>query len=331
MIKKCNPFAILFLLVSSIIQAQDNDSIMLRKIYNEALTHAECYQNLSYLCSNIGGRLSGSPQAAKAVDWGKMVMEAVKIERVELQPVTVPHWVRGDKEQAFIINSKTGVKQETQICALGGSIATPMEGIEAEVIEVMNFEELEKLGAEKIKGKIVFYNRPMEPTHIHTFSAYGGAVNQRWGGAMNASKYGALATVTRSMGLKIDKFPHTGSMSYVDSLPKIPAVAISTEGAEYLSALLKADKTAKIFIKTNCNTLPDVESFNVIGECKGIEKPNEYIVVGGHLDAWDNGSGAHDDGAGCVQSMEVLRIFKAIGYKPKHSIRVILFMNEENV
>ena len=312
------------------IQAQNADSVMIRKIYDEVLTHSECYQNLSYLCSNIGGRLSGSPQAAKAVNWGKAVMEGLKIDRVELQAVFVPHWVRGDKEQGLIINPKTGAKQETQICALGGSVATPIEGIEAEVIEVMNFEELEKLGTEKIKGKIVFYNRPMEPTHIHTFNAYGKAVNQRWAGAMNAAKYGALATVTRSMGLKIDKFPHTGSMSYVDSLPKIPAVAISTEGAELLSALIKANKTAKMFIKTNCETLPDAESYNVIGEKKGIEKPNEYIVVGGHLDAWDNGSGAHDDGAGCVQSMEVLRIFNAIGYKPKHSIRAVLFMNEEN-
>lgn len=319
-----------FLLSTLNLQAQDADSVMIRKIYNEVLTNSECYQNLAYLCSNIGGRLSGSPQAAQAVDWGKAVMEGLKLDRIELQPVTVPHWVRGEKEQAFIINTKTGIKQETQICALGGSIATPQNGIEAEVIEVMNFEELEKLGIEKIKGKIVFYNRPMEPTHIHTFNAYGKAVNQRWAGAMNASKYGAVATVTRSMGLKIDKFPHTGSMQYVDSLPKIPAVAISTEGAEVLSALIRANKSAKLFIKTNCQTLADAESYNVIGEVKGTEKPNEYIIVGGHLDAWDNGSGAHDDGAGCVQSMEVLRIFKAIGYTPKHSIRVVLFMNEEN-
>jgi carboxypeptidase Q len=317
-------------LFSIAIKAQNPDSVMIRKIYDEVLKNSECYQNLAYLCSNIGGRLSGSPEAAKAVEWGKTVMEGLKLNRIELQPVTVPHWVRGEKEQAFIINPKTGARQETQICALGGSIATADQGIEAEVIEVMNFEELEKLGTDKIKGKIVFYNRPMEPTHIHTFNAYGAAVNQRWAGAMNASKYGALATVTRSMGLKIDKFPHTGSMSYVDSLPKIPAVAISTEGAEMLSALIRANKSAKLFIKTSCQTLPDNESYNVIGELKGSERPNEYIVVGGHLDAWDNGSGAHDDGAGCVQSMEVIRIFKAIGYQPKHSIRVVLFMNEEN-
>jgi Zn-dependent M28 family amino/carboxypeptidase len=328
-----NIFFILFILLLNIAanaQISETDSTMIRKIYNEVLTHGEAYNNLAYLCSNIGGRLSGSPQAAKAVEWGKSVMEGLKCDRVELQPVTVPHWVRGDKEQAFIINPTTGAKQETQICALGGSIPTPAEGIEAEIIEVFSFEDLEKLGVEKIKGKIVFYNRPMEPTHIHTFNAYGKAVNQRWAGAMNAAKYGALATVTRSMGLKIDKFPHTGSMSYVDSLPKIPAVAISTEGAEILSTLLRANKKAKFFLKINCQTLPDAESFNVIGERKGTEKPAEYIVVGGHLDAWDNGSGAHDDGAGCVQSMEVLRIFDAIGYKPKHTIRVVLFMNEEN-
>lgn len=323
-------FSIIFTFSVGFLSAQNQDSIMIRKIYDEVLTHGECYQNLGYLCNNIGGRLSGSPEAEKAVVWGKSVMESMKLDRIELQPVTVPHWVRGEKEQAFIIDTQMNKRIETQICALGGSIATEANGIEAEVIEVMNFEELEKLGVEKIKGKIVFYNRPMDPTHIHTFNAYGKAVNQRWAGAMNAAKYGALATVTRSMGLKIDKFPHTGSMQYVDSLPKIPAVAISTEGAEMLSAMIKTNKGTKLFIKTNCKTFPDAESFNVIGECKGVEKPLEYIVVGGHLDAWDNGKGAHDDGAGCVQSMEVLRIFKAIGYKPKHSIRVVLFMNEEN-
>ena len=330
-IMKIYSLILLVILKSNIAsKAQTEDSLMIKKIYDEVLKHGECYNNLAYLCSNIGGRLSGSPQAAKAVDWGKSVMEGLKLDRIELQPVTVPHWVRGEKEQAFIINHKTGARLETQICALGGSIATPPQGIEAEVIEVMNFEELEKLGKEKINGKIVFYNRAMDPTQIHTFNAYGGAVNQRWAGAMNAAKYGALATVTRSMGLKIDKFPHTGSMSYVDSLPKIPAVAISTEGAEALSNLIRANKTAKFYLKTSCQTLPDAESFNVIGERKGTEKPNEYILIGGHLDAWDNGTGAHDDGAGCVQSMEVLRIFDAIGYKPKHSIRVVLFMNEEN-
>jgi hypothetical protein len=327
-IKKTTLFVSLFF--ANAAQAQINDSIMIRKIYDEVLKNSECYQNLAYLCSNIGGRLSGSPQAAKAVDWGKNVMEGLNPTRVELQPVMVPHWVRGEKEKAFIINTTTGVKKEAAICALGGSVATPPEGIEAEVIEVHDFDELRKLGIEKIKGKIVFFNRPMEPTHIHTFDAYSGAVDQRWAGAMNAVRYGAVATVTRSMGLKIDDFPHTGSMKYNDSLPKIPAVAISTKGAEELSALLRSNKSTRMSIKTSCQTLPDVESYNVIGEWKGIEKPNEYIVVGGHLDAWDNGSGAHDDGAGCVQSMEVMRIFNAIGYKPRHTIRVVLFMNEEN-
>lgn len=312
------------------VRAQNKDSIMIRKIFDEALSNGECYQNLAYLCSNVGGRLSGSPQAEKAVNWGKSVMEGLNLNKVTLQPVMVPHWERGDKEQAFIINSQTKVRYETQICALGGSIATPPEGIEAEVIEVHSFEELDKLGTAKIKGKIVFYNRPMDPTEIFTFKAYGKAVDQRWAGAMKAGRYGALATITRSMGLKIDRFPHAGSMSYVDSIPKIPAVAISTEGAETLSTLLRVDKSARVYLKTNCKTYEDAPSFNVIGEIKGQENPNQYIVVGGHLDSWDLGTGAHDDGAGCVQSMEVLRIFRAIGYQPKHSIRVVLFMNEEN-
>ncbi len=311
-------------------KAQQQDSIMIRKIFDEALTQSECYENLRYLCSHIGGRLSGSKEAERAVEWGKSVMEGLHFDKVSLMPVQVPHWERGEKEQAYIINSKTGVKKEAAICALGGSVATSVAGIEAEVIEVKSFEELEKLGTNKVKGKIVFFNRPMDPTKISTFNAYGGAVNQRWAGASKAAKYGAVASVTRSMGLRIDNFPHAGSMSYVDTLPKIPAVAISTQGAEELHALLNLNGTAKLFIKTSCKTNPDVESFNVIGEIKGSEKPDEYIVVGGHLDSWDNGTGAHDDGAGCVQSMEVLRIFKALKYTPKHTIRVVLFMNEEN-
>lgn len=218
------------------------------------------------------------------------------------------------------------------IVALGGSVATPSLGIKAEVVEVRSFEELEELGREKIEGKIVFFNRPMDPTHIQTFIAYSEAGNQRWAGAMESVKYGAVGVIVRSLGLRLDDYPHTGAMSYGE-LPekdRIPAASISTNGAEYLSSMLKLNPKLKFYFKQNCKIWDDVQSYNVIGEITGSEFPDEYMVVGGHHDSWDIADGAHDDGAGVVQSMEVLRLFKKIGYRPKHTIRVVLFANEEN-
>jgi len=243
----------------------------------------------------------------------------------------VPKWVRGAKEYAFI-ESEPGKTTTVNICALGGSVATPALGIKANVVEIHNFEELQALGKEQIEGKIVFYNRPMQADLIQTFQAYGGCVNQRYLGAVEASKYGAVAVIVRSMNLRLDDLPHTGSMTYND-IPvekRIPSAAISTNDAELLSTMLELDKHVKFYFKQNCKQLKDVQSYNVIGEITGSEFPNEYMVVGGHLDSWDLGDGSHDDGAGIVQSMEVLRLFKQLGIKPKRSIRVVLFMNEEN-
>lgn len=306
------------------------DSATIKTIFNEALTNGKSYSNLDYLCNKIGGRLAGSPQAQQAVEWAFKAMKETGADTVYLQECMVPHWVRGEKEIAKVITSNSKSSKEIAICALGGSIATPAEGISAQVIEVKNFEELKAFGKEKIQGKIVFFNHPMDPTAISTFDAYGDAVEYRWAGASEAAKYGALAAVIRSCSLLQDDNPHTGVMSYKDSTQKIPTCAISTNGANWLSNYLKTDKDLKFYLKMNCQTLPDERSYNVIGEIRGSEKPNEYIVVGGHLDAWDNGKGANDDGCGVVQSMEAIRIFKALGIKPKCTIRAIAFMNEEN-
>jgi hypothetical protein len=243
----------------------------------------------------------------------------------------VPKWVRGTPEFAYI-ESKPGFTTNVPICALGGSVATPSGGLKANVIEVQGLEELEKLGRDKIKGKIVFYNRPMEAALINTFEAYGGCVDQRSSGAREAAKYGALGVIVRSMNLRLDDYPHTGAMNYGDipDTEKIPAAAISTNAAELLSTTLKLDPTIQFYFKQNCKTLDDVPSFNVIGEIRGSTFPEEIMVVGGHLDSWDLGDGSHDDGAGCVQSMEVLRLLKKTGYSPKRTLRVVLFMNEEN-
>jgi len=307
------------------------DQEQLRTIYTQSLTNGKAYQWLDHLSNKIGGRLSGSENAEKAVQYTKAELEKLGLDKVWLQPVMVPKWIRGEKEDAYFQIGNQDL-QKVNICALGGSIATPDLGIEAEVIEVQNFKELAQLGSEKIKGKIVFYNRPMQADLIQTFNAYGGCVNQRYAGAMEAGKYGAVGVIVRSMNLRQDNFPHTGSMSYGD-LPnnkRIPSAAISTNDANKLSEALKANKDLQFYFKQNCQQLEDVESHNVVGEITGSQFPNEYIIVGGHLDSWDLGDGSHDDGAGVVQSMDVLRLLKESGIKPKRSIRVVLFMNEEN-
>ena len=243
----------------------------------------------------------------------------------------VPKWVRGNPEFAYI-ETAPGKTTNVNICALGGSIATPASGLKANIIEVKDFDDLERLGKSNIEGKIVFYNRPMDETLIDTFRSYGGCVNQRYEGAVHASKYGAVGVIVRSMNLVLDDLPHTGSMTYGD-IPadnRIPSAAISTNDAELLSTMLKLDNDIKFYFKQNCKQFKDVLSYNVIGELTGSEFPDEYIVVGGHLDSWDLGDGSHDDGAGCVQSMDVIRLLKLSGVTPKRTIRVVLFMNEEN-
>ena len=322
---------ITLLFLSLSVQAQEAIEPTLKKIYQTALLEGQSYPWLAHLSNQIGGRLSGSLNAQRAVEWGKEELDALGLDRVWLQPVMVPKWIRGTFEYANIETSP-GNTINVPVCALGGSIATPLSGIRAEVIEVQDFEELKALGEDKVKGKIVFYNRPMRADLINTFSAYSGCVNQRFSGAEEAARLGAVGVIVRSMNLRLDDYPHTGSMSYGD-LPlrqRIPAAAISTNGAELLSSMLALNPALKFYLKQNCKNLPDVESFNVIGEIKGSTYPEEIMVVGGHLDSWDLGDGSHDDGAGVVQSMEVLRIFKKIGYRPKRTLRVVLYMNEEN-
>ena len=311
--------------------AQTDDKKQLKAIYDAALTEGKTYEWLDHLSNQIGGRLSGSVQAQQAVDYTKAQMDSLGLDRVWLQPVMVPKWVRGTPEFAYIETSP-GVTTNVPICALGGSIATSGRGVKANIIEVKGIEELKALGKERISGKIVFFNRPMDATEIGTFNAYSGCVDQRYSGAAEAGKYEALGVIVRSMNLRHDDYPHTGAMSYGDTpvQERVPAAAISTNGADFLSATLKLDPDIKFFFKLNCRQMNDVKSFNVIGEIKGSTHPEKIMVVGGHLDSWDLGDGSHDDGAGCVQSMEVLRLLQVTEYKPKHTLRVVLFMNEEN-
>ncbi|MDP5231816.1 MAG: M28 family peptidase [Cellulophaga sp.] len=321
----------IFLVISAATFGQKSDEGQIKAIYDAALTKGKSYEWLSHLSNQIGGRLSGSVQAQQAVDYTKKQLEELGVDRVYLQPVMVPKWIRGLQEFAYIETSP-GVTINMPICALGGSVSTPFRGIKTNVVEVKSIDDLAILGKQRLEGNIVFFNRPMDPTKISTFDAYSGCVDQRYSGAAEAAKYGAVGVIVRSLSLKIDDLPHTGAMSYGD-IPveeRIPAAALSTRASDLLSAAISLNPDVEFYFKQNCQQLEDVQSFNVIGEIKGSTYPNEIIVVGGHLDSWDLGDGAHDDGAGCVQSMEVFNLLKEIGYKPKRTLRVVLFMNEEN-
>lgn len=301
---------------------------LVRRLSDAALNDGRAYAMLAELTSQIGPRLSGSPGAERAVEWGRRTMTAQGLDNVRLQPVWVPHWVRGDVERAAIIDPPSGTPAKLHICALGGSVATPKGGIEAEIVEVQSIEEAEELG-EKGRGKIIFFNRPMNRKLLSTFDAYGDAVDQRVDGPDAGAKVGALAVLVRSMTTSIDTFPHTGMLRYSNGVERIPAAALSTADADRLSEMLRRGPV-RVGLELTCATLPDVESANVLGEIRGSEFPNEVVVIGGHLDSWDIGEGAHDDGAGCVQAIEALRLLKSLGIKPKRTIRAVLYMNEEN-
>jgi len=308
--------------------AQSDDSLMIKKISDEILLNGKSHQNLYSLCKTVGGRLSGSAGMYKAEAWGLKVLQEAGAENVHLQACMVQHWVRGKKEFAGYKTKKPNTVPEFNIASLGGAVGTGDKGVSAQVIEVKSFDEL-NARKDEVKGKIVFYNYPFNKTLLR--SAYGDAVRYRANGASAAAKYGAVAVIVRSVTAAYDDFPHTGALRYNDSFPKIPAVAISTKGAELLSGYIKnAYKSENLFIRTNCNMLPDTTGHNVIGEIKGSEFPDEVITIGGHLDSWDLAEGASDDGTGIVNSIEVLRVFRAIGYKPKRTIRIVLFANEEN-
>lgn len=319
-------FVLMTLPLASVAQS-DDDAI--RQIFDKALLQGKSYTWLQYLTTNVGSRLSGSPGAAAGVEWSRHELENFA-DSVWLQPVNVPHWVRGQKEIGRILHSKKAGTVEVNVCALGGSIGTGPEGLTGSIVEVRGLEDLKRLGERHIRGKIVFFNRAMDPTEIRTFAAYGRAVDQRAFGPSEAARYGATGVIVRSMGVNSEVYPHTGALVYAPGEVKIPAIAISTAHADRLSKVLKDEKDIQFYFETHCEILPDAPSFNVVGELRGSEYADEVILVSGHLDSWDLGQGAHDDGAGCVQAMEVLRLFRILGIRPKRTLRVVLFMNEEN-
>jgi carboxypeptidase Q len=318
-------FIMSMLLLSNSLFSQNKDSVVIKSIFTETLLHGEAYENLRGLCKNIGHRLSGSENAEKSIVWGKEIMEKTGFDKVYLQPITLVKWIRGDKELAWIDDTK----KTLNICALGGSVDTNGE-LFADLVVVESMEVLKNTSESLVRGKIVLINNTMDNSIINTFEAYGHCAGDRVRGASEAAKKGAVACIMRSLNLSDDDYPHTGVMHYEENVPKIPSVAISTNDANFLAKEIAANKKLKIGLKINCETIGEVPSFNVIGEIKGSKFPDEYITVGGHLDSWDLAEGAHDDGAGIVQSLEVVRTFNALGIKPEHSLRCVFFMNEEN-
>jgi carboxypeptidase Q len=306
-----------------------SDSAATQQIFREVLAHGQAYQNLQVLCKQVGHRISGSPQAAAAVEWGVQAMKKAGYDTVLLQPVKVPKWVRGNTEDAVLIQSN-GIQKTLRVKALGMSVATPSEGITAEVVEVFNLDTLKTFKKDALKGKIIFFNRPMNPHHFSTFMAYGGCVDQRGGGAASAAPFGAVAVIVRSMTLMHDGHAHTGSMRYTPGGNNIPATAIALEDADMLSNQLKRFPGSKVHLNLSCHHEDSVWSNNVIGVIRGTKYPEQIITVGGHLDSWDVGEGAHDDGAGCAQSIEAGRLLLQLGLRPERTVHVVLFMNEEN-
>lgn len=332
MLKNIFSILILSFLISNTGLAQNDfkeDSIFIKSIFDEVLERGKAYDDLRELCKDVGARLTGSAEAEMAVQWGLNKLLSYDFDEVMLQEVQVPHWERGTKESGWYSFDGENKLHKVNMLALGGSIATD-EVLRREIIMFETRKDLQDAKKEDVEGKIVFINQPMDQKMINTFKAYGGCYPIRGFGGIDAAKKGADAVIIRSLSLLEHDHPHTGTMKYEDGVKKIPAAAISTNDANNLSKAINEGKTAKFVMEMNCKTLPDKTSHNVIAEIKGSENPKNIITVGGHLDSWDVGEGAHDDGAGIVHSMEALRLLKELNYKPKNTLRVVFFMNEEN-
>lgn len=304
--------------------------VYLDELLREGLADARAMEQLTELCRSAPHRLAGSEGAARAVEWGRQAMLAAGLENVRLEPVTVPRWERGPVEELVVVEPAAHAGERLAILALGGSVGTPSGGLEAEVIAVQTFEELAARAAEA-RGKFVLFARPMDPTKLDPFEAYGGAVRQRSRGAEEAERVGAVGALVRSMTLKNDDHPHTGAMQYQDELGRVPAAALSIVATERVNAWLAAGERVRLRLSLSCQWHADVLSHNVVGEVVGRELPDEVVLVGGHLDAWDVGDGAHDDGAGCVHALEACRLIlrSSLG-RPRRTVRCVFFMNEEN-
>jgi carboxypeptidase Q len=305
----------------------------LRQLQQAALASDYAYDQVAHLCNNIGPRLSGSAQAAQAVEHVAGELRRLGLD-VQLERVMVPHWVRG-VEAGELVEFKGQAAKTTQkvvLTALGGSVATPPEGVTAEVVVVNNFDELRAMGRERVAGKIVLYNARFDKqlaAQGFAFDAYVQAVVYRGTGASEAARLGAVAALVRSVGSADYRLPHTGSLRYLDDAPRIPAGAVAAEDAD-LMAYLAAQGTLRMRLTLTPQTLPEVESANVVADIKGSEHPEQVVIVSGHLDSWDLGTGAIDDASGVAVAMQTANLIRQLKLKPKRTIRIIAWMNEEN-
>jgi hypothetical protein len=305
----------------------------LKQIQQEALKSDYAYRQVAHLSNNIGPRLSGSAQAQKAVDYVAAELKALGLE-VQLEKVMVPHWVRGEETAALVEypGMAENTTQKIVLCALGSSVATPAEGLTADVVVVRDFDELAALGQEKVAGKIVLFNYRFDKqmaAQSRAGDAYGQAVKYRADGPSAAGRLGAAACLIRSVGGAEYRLPHTGNTDYKKDAPKIPAGAVTAEDADLIAALAPQGPVKMKLVLTP-QTLPDAPSFNVVGDVKGSEHPEQIILISGHLDSWDLGTGAIDDGAGVAVSMQTANVIKKLNLRPKRTIRVVAWMNEEN-
>lgn len=323
--KKLIGTTLALLSIATCAQAQ-GDSIQFSKISTEILNNGKGYEELRDLTQNIGNRLSGSEAYEKSVQWAAKELRNAGADKVWLQEVMIPVWKRG-KESLYI---KAGSKkpQSLKMLSLGNSEGTGGKDVSGEIVMVKSLEEYEQLPAEKVKGKIVFFNHPFDQNYVQTFIAYRYAGAYRRSAAALTAKKGGKFAIVRSLSSALDDIPHTGGMKYEDNIEKIPAVCIGNTTADQLEELLKTQKVIAT-LNSNCGMKGEKLSHSVIGEITG-KKDQNVIVVGGHLDSWDVGQGAHDDGAGIVQSIEVLRTFKKLGIQNNHTIRAVCFANEEN-
>lgn len=305
----------------------------MKKIQKAALASDYGLNQVRHISNNIGPRLSGSAQAEQAVQYVAAEMRKLGLD-VRLQKVMVPHWVRGEEKAELVEwpGMAPATTQKIVLAALGGSIATPADGLTADVVVVNSFEDLATLGRDKIQGKIILFNNKYDREMAASGfggAAYGQAVAYRFGGAVAAARFGAVAALVRSAGASQNRLAHTGAMGYQDGVEKIPTAAVSFEDADTM-ADLASQGPVRLHLLLTPQTLPDAPSYNVIADLKGSERPDEVVIVSGHLDSWDLGRGAIDDGAGVAVSMETPFILKQLGLQPKRTIRFIAWMNEEN-
>lgn len=297
-----------------------------QQIIAAALEDDGAWEKLRYLTDHIGHRLSGSDSLESAVDWAVETLAADGHENTRREKVMVPHWERGEEAGKIV----APVTRPLYLLGLGGTIATPEKGIEAPIIVIDDFDQLEER-ADEVSGKIVLFNKAMPDWNLETGSGYGETVGYRVQGPARAAEHGAVAAMVRSVTATSLRTPHTGSTHYAEDGPKIPAVAVTLEDADLLARLAQSSKDeVRVWLKTSGTWHPDAESGNAIGELVGSQRPEEIVLIGGHIDSWDVGQGAHDDGAGCVIMMQALTLLRELDLRPRRTIRVVLFTNEEN-